>query len=394
MNRLHRGMRIIALGTVLAGSVAMTFSTHGFAQDQALDTAQRAQLAAITLDQETLPDGYTFVGEAFLTASQVASGDVTADSLTGAGFLGQYVSVYENGSDKSRIRSYASLWKDEASAEAGFAIIEDETKSSPDASLTDGDASVGDTPREVTTGTYAEGDATIGTADVTFRSGSFLVGVAVEKTDGSEASTDTADALAKTVSERATAVVGGTGPEFTDLALPAQTLPLAGLGTEVQAGFISPAEAEGIYGLQGSALNKLTASWTDTVGVGPGDGQIPYVTVGVTTFASADDAKAVVDGAADLIPSLDNGKAIDGATVDGADAVAAFEFTSKVTGGDATDSYRILFTKGSTLVVIDVQGAKSADIAKAGAESLAKDQIGCIGQTECAAPTLSDDLTK
>jgi len=392
MNRLHRGLRVLALSAILAGSVSAMTSPVSMAQDAGPDVALRAKMAAITLDQEALPDGYTFVGEAFLTADQVASGSLDAKTLTDAGFQSQYVSIYENTESKGRIRSYVSAWTDDAAAQKGFDLLENETATSPDASLTDGDTSVGEEPHELTTGTYKDGDATIGTADITFRSGSMLVGVAVEKTDGSEADSKTAEQLATMAGQRASDVAGDKSPKFTDLGLPAQVLPLQSLGHEVQAGFISPSEAESIYGLQGSALTKLTASWSDTVGVGKGDDQVPYISVAVTTFGSADDAKAVVDHAADLNGTLANGKAIDGAKVDGADATAAFEFTSAVTGGDAVNSYRILYVKGSDVVVVDVQGAPNGDLAKQTAESLAKAQIGCLGQSECAAPSLPDGL--
>jgi len=401
MNRLHRefqrfrgfgGIRVLALGAVLTGSVAGVMSSTAFAQQAGPDVALRSKLAAITLDQETLPDGFSFVGEAFLTADQVASGTLDTKALTDAGFQSEYVAVYENTSDNSRVRSYVSAWTDDAAAQKGFDLLENESATSPDATLTDADSTVGETPHEATTGTYTDGDKTIGTADVTFRSGSLLVGVALEKTDGSAADAAVAETLAKTSSDRATQVAGDKSPQFTDLKLPAQALPLQGLGAEVQAGFISPAEAEAIYGLQGSSLAKLTASWTSTVGVGTGDDQVPYVTVGVTSFGSADEAKAVVTGASDLTGSLANGMAIQGAKLDGADATAAFSFTSLATGGEAANSYRILGSKGASLITIDVQGAPTEDLAKQAAESLAKDQLACIGQVTCAAPALPKGL--
>lgn len=394
MNRLHRGFRILALSAVLTGSMSVAIAPSVFAQGQAPDVALRSNMAAITLDQETLPNGYTFSGEAFLTADQTASGSVDAKALTDAGFRGGYVSVYENPTDNGRIRSYVSAWTDDAAAQKGFDLLENEKATNPAAALTDADTAVGETPHELTTGTYKEGISDIGTADVTFRSGSLLVGVAVEKTDGTEADKTTAESLAKTAATRATDAASGKNPQFTDLKLPAQSLPLQSLGTEVQAGFISPAEAETIYGLQGSALTKLTASWTSTIGVGKGDDKSPFVTASVTTFGSADEAKSVVTKAADLVGTLPNGKAVDGAKVAGADAAAAFSFTSVATGGDAANSYRILISKGNSLITIDVQGAPSEDLAKQTAESLAKDQLACLGQSECAAPKLPAGLAR
>ncbi len=392
MNRLHRGLRVLALGAVLAGSLSAVATPSTFAQTQPQDVAMRASMAAITLDQETLPNGYSFVGEAFLDASQVASGTLDAKSLTDAGFQSQYVSIYENSGDNSRVRSYVSAWKDDAAAQKGFDLLENESAMSPGSALTDADTKVGDAPHELTSGTYKEGDKTIGTTDLTFRSGSLLVGVAVEKTDGSAPDAATVDALAKMSAQRATDVASGKNPQFTDLKLPAQALPLQSLGTEVQAGFVSPSEAESIYGHQGSELAKLTASWVSSVGLGKGDSQVPYVTVSVTTFAGPDEATAVVSKAADLVGSLSNAQPIDGAKVDGADSAAAFSFTSMATGGQTANSYRILYAKGNALVAIDVQGASSEDLARQAAESLAKDQMGCLGKSECPAPTLPKGL--
>lgn len=395
MSFLQRGIhgaRAVAVAALITGTVATAVAPGIAAQSASVDPRLVGQMASITLDQSALPDGYTLVGEAFLDANHAGYANIDAATLTDTGFLGRYVSYYENPSQQGRIVSYVSAWSSEDAAKAGFTLTEDEPKTNPDATLSDSDTSVGDEPRELTTGTFKEGDATIGTADLTFRSGSFLVGVDVEKTDGSQPDASVTETLAKTAADRASAVAGGTNPQYTDLALAVESLPLLGLGTGVQTGFLTPTEVEHVYGVQGSSLSKLTASWTETIAVGADPKQVPYVTVGLTTFANGDDAKAVVSGAADLTPSLANLKAVENVTVDGAESAAAFTFTSSATGAAAADSYRVLVTKGSLLIVVDVQGAPTVDLATETATNLAKAQLGCVGQGSCAAPALPEGL--
>lgn len=386
------GARALAVAALITGTIATAIVPGIAAQSAPVDAKLLGQMASITLDQSALPDGYTLVGEAFLDADHAGYANIDAKALTDAGFLGRYVSYYENTAQKGRIVSYVSAWNSEDAAKAGFTLTEDEAKTNPDATLSDSDASVGDEPRELTTGTFKDGDTTIGTADLTFRSGSFIVGVDVEKTDGSQPDASVTETLAKTAADRASAVAGGTNPQYTDLTLATESLPLLGLGTGVQTGFLTPTEVENVYGVQGSSLSKLTASWTETVAVGADPKQVPYVTVGLTTFATADEAKAVVTGAADLTPSLANLKAVENATVDGADSVAAFTFTSSATGASAADSYRVLVTKGTLLIVVDVQGAPTVELATEAATNLVKAQLGCVGQGSCAAPTLPGGL--
>ncbi|MGB3328575.1 MAG: hypothetical protein WBA46_06435 [Thermomicrobiales bacterium] len=387
-----RGVRALVLAALFISSIAMAAAPGISAQASTVDPKLLGQMASITLDQSALPDGYTLVGEAFLDVNHAGYANIDANALTSAGFLGRYVSYYENTSQKSRIISYVSAWSSEDAAKAGFTLTEDEAKTNPGAALSDSATSVGDEPRELTTGTIKEGDTSIGTADITFRSGTFLVGVDLEKTDGSQPDTSVAETLAKSAADRAGTVVSGTNPQFTDLALAVESLPLGSLGTAIQTGFLTPTEVERVYGVQGSSLSKLTASWTDTVAIGADPKQVPYVTVGLTTFANADEAKAVVSGAADLTPTLSNLKPVDNVKVDGADSAAAFTFSSSATGAANPDSYRVLVTKDTLLIVIDVQGAPSVDLATQTADELVKAQLGCIGQSTCAAPTLPAGL--
>ncbi len=391
MPRFHR-----TLGALVLGALLVNGGVSAWAQDAATDVTLRAQMAAMTLDDSALPDGYAFEGETFLTADQVASGDLEASALTDAGFVSQYLSVYLNDAEETRIRTYASAWTDAAAAEAGFGVIEDEARTNPDAELTDGEAAVGEEPRETTTGTYpdpADDTVSISTVDTTFRVDRFLVGVSVETTNGEPSDAELAGALAAEVEGRATGAISQQNPDGTDLALVPQILPLQGLGSELQAGFLSPAEVEALYGLQGSALASFSASWAQAIGLGEGDALQPFVAVAMTTFDADTDAQTVVEQATELSPQIEGIEAVDGVTIEGAEQVVAYRFPSPAVGATENDSFRVIFTAGANVGVVDVQGAPSAEVAEQVATDLANAQVACVDQTSCPAPALPGELT-
>ena len=391
MSRLRQ-----TLAALVAGTLIGTTGLMAVAQDASTpDSALRAQMAAITLDSSALPGGYLFVGEAFLSAEQAVTGDVAADDLGGAGFVTQYVSTYRNSDTGYEISSYVSAWTDAAAAESGFAIIEDEATSHPGATLADTESPVGETPGETTTGSYPDSEdetISVNTNDVTFRVDRFLVGVSLNTFDGTVADAATVGTLAGTLEGRATAAIGGDNPDGTDLALVPQALPLFDLGTDLQSGFLGRADVEQMYGLRGSALSGLDASWSEAVGLGEGEALQPYLSVGLTTFGKEEDAASVVEQIDDLAPQVAGTEKIDGVEVEGADTVVAYSFPSLATGAAEADSVRIVAVTGTALVVIDVQGAPSADIAQETAVALATAQVGCIGATSCATPELPADL--
>jgi hypothetical protein len=384
------------LGPILAACMVVTTGSVVAQDNPAQGIEDRGRMAAITLDSASLPGGYVFSGETFLTAEQVATGDLAAGDLTDAGFQSQYLSVYTNPDSGYIISSYVSIWSDSDAAKAGFEFLEDESATHPDGTLEDGDAGVGEAPRETTTGTYpdpAAADVTVSVMDTTFRVDRYLVGVSLETRDGTPADGATVSTLAGTLEARATAAVSDANPEGTDLALVPQAVPLAGYGTELQAGFLSANEVEQMYGLQGSALGGLTASWNDAIGLGSGDALQPYIAAGITSFGSDDAAAAIVDQLAELAPDVPGAEAVTDVSLDGAAAVAASSFPSQATGATEPDSFRIVAVVGSNLIVVDVQGAPSVDVARETAEALATAQIGCLGQSECAAPELPGTLT-
>jgi hypothetical protein len=378
--------------TLLASAVALAMpAMTAVAQDTAgPDVALRGQMAAITLDRAALPGDYRFQGETFLTADQASAGTVDAAALQDAGFVSHYLSVYLNPDTGQQITTYVSVWVDADSAENGFDLLEDEGTTHPDGTLTDEDLSLGESPSELTTGTYPNPDGSgsqVGVADATFRVDRFLVGVSMTTSDGTAPDASIVESLAGTAEARATAVAGGDSPEGTNLDLVANVTPLFGLGTELQAGFLDAGDVEAMYGLTGSVLGDLDASWVEVIGAGEGG---PYLSVSATTFGSVEDAQAVVDQMEDLTPDLQGIEAIDGVQVSGADSAVAWSYQSPATGATENDSVRVVILHGTTLAVADVQGAGSVESAQDAAVAIASAQAVCLGEGACDAPELPE----
>ena len=385
-------------GPVLAGSLLLASSLTTFGQDgspESVEATPKAQMAAIALDSLSLPGGYTLVGETFLDADGAVTGDLTADDLNGAGFAGQYVSTYSNPDTGAEITSYISDWGSVEGAQAGFELIEDETRTHPDGESEDAEAGVGEAPGETTTGTYpgAEDPAiTVSVVDTTFRVDRFLVGTSLSTFDGTPPDAEIVRTLAGTLEGRATSAVGNQAPEGANFTLQASAIPLDGYGRSLQVGFLGPQEAESLYGLQGSSLSQLTSTWNDVVSVGPEATSAPYVALGVTEFGTAEDVTTVVEQAPELTPSTLQVEIVDDVTVDGADAVVGLQYASPATGATEADSFRIMAASGTTLVVVDIQGVSDVAVAREAATTLATAQIGCVGAPSCEAPDLPEGL--
>jgi len=385
------------LVAVAAGLFIATSGAHIEAQEtDSPDVGLRAQMASITLDGASLPGGYVFTGEAFLTAEQIASAEIGADELTDAGLVSYYVSTYRSPDSGYEISTYVSAWSDADAAEAGFEIVEDEGRSNPDGTFEDAEAIVGESPSETTTGTYPDSNddsVTVTTADATFRLDRFLIGASLETRDGATPDVQIVNALAATLEGRATAAINNGNPVGTDLELVPRVLPLSGLGIELQAGFLGAGDVEQMYGLQGSVLGGFTASWAEAVGLGDLDALQPYISVGVTSFGAEEDAAAIIEQIDNLAPEVPNAEEVDGVEIEGVDALVAYSFPSLSTGADDADSFRVVAVAGSTLVVIDVQGAPDMETARETATLLATTQVGCLGETSCAVPELPAALT-
>lgn len=387
MKPMHRIAGALILAVSLAGS-----SVVATAQTPEADTSDaevRAQLAAITLDESNLPDGFVFEGETFLTADELAEdAEFSADDLSDAGFEGYYVSSYTDPTAGETIRSFVSTWTDEEAVQAGFDLLQNEVD--VDEVTSETEAEVGSEPSQVISGTYEdETGQAVDAIDTRFTVDTFLVGVAVEDTSGAEANPELAASVSEELASRAENVAAGDWPENTGPELVAQILPVGELGAELQAGFLSPAEVEALYSLQGSALEAFEASWVEAVGVGEDGEEIStFVTAGLTSFDSADEASAVVDQAGDLAPPVQEATDLD-VTIEGADNLYAVSFSSEVSEGEEADSARLVFNVDTIMVVIDVQGAADVETAADSATALADAQVEALtGDEEPVLPEL------
>lgn len=331
----------------------------------------QAQAAATTLTSGDLPTGFQLTGETFLPLP---------DASIVAGVTAHYVSVYTNIDTGQQIRSYVYLFESEELATTGIEVLEGNEPET----LTDAEVELGSGNAEISTGTYDSVDgATIGTADATFMRGNVVAGVAVDNPDGTVPDSALATDLAALMDTRIQQVQSG--ESAVDLGLPATVIPFADGGTVLQAGFLSATEGEAIYGTQGSALTGLQSSWVQTVAFGE-EGTAPRVTIGVTTFASADEAAAVVDQADGIFQPLADQEEVEGAEVAGADSVVAYRYTSRDGSIAEQESYRIIFAQGETVTVVDIQGAEDNAVAEAAANTIAQGQSACQGDGTCERP--------
>lgn len=364
-------MRIRTKLSTMLAAVFLLSGLHG-ASAQLPEAAEvQAEAAAMTLTSEDLPTGFQLTGETFLPVP---------DPSVVEGATARYVSVYTNIDSGQEIRSYVVLFETEDQANVGIEVLEGNEVET----LSDTPLEMGTGNAELTTGTYESLDGrTIGTADVTFVRGNAVAGVAVDNPDGSTPDEQLATDLANLMDTRVQAVQSGEAA--VDLGVPAQIVPFADGGTLVQVGFLSPGESEAIYGTQGSALSGLQSSWVQTVAFGEG-GTSPRVTIGITTFASADDATEVVEQAGNIFQPLADQEQIDDVELEGADSTVAFRYTSREGNIADQESYRIIFSQGERVTVVDVQSATDSETAEAAANAIASSQMACQAEGTCERP--------
>lgn len=329
----------------------------------------QAQVAAMTLESAELPTGYILSGETFLPLTDGVEG-LTA----------HYVSVYTNMDSGQQIRSYAYAFDSDEHATAGFETLEGNEAET----LVDKEIELGSGKAELTTGTFENSDGTVvGTADVTFVRGSAVIGVAVDSPDGSQPDVQLAQDLATTADTRAQQ--SSSGDASVDLTLTTKLVPFSSGGTVIQSGFVSSNESEAIYGTQGSALTAVTSSYVQTVAYGE-SGAAPRVTIGVSKFSNADDAKKVVEQADQIFQPLPDQEKVDDFKLEGSDAVVAYRYTSRDGSTAERESFRIIFSQGEHVTVIDVQGAADSDAAEAAANAIAAPQLTCQTGGACERP--------
>lgn len=364
-------MRIRTILSTMLAAVLMLSVFQG-ASAQLPDAPEvQAQAAAMSLTSDDLPTGFQLTGETFLPLP---------DAGIVEGVTAHYVSVYTNIDNGQVIRSYVYVFETEEQASDGIEVLEGNEPET----LTDEAVEMGSGNAELTTGTYESADgSTVGTADVTFVRGNAVAGVAVDNPDGSEPDSGLATDLADLLDERVQQVQNG--EVAVDLEQPAAIVPFAEGGTLIQAGYLNSAEGEAIYGTQGSALTGLQSSWVQTVAYGE-EGAAPRVTIGVTRFASAEEATEVVEQSDGIFQPLADQEAVEEADVEGADSVVAYRYTSRDGSIAEQESYRVIFAQGETVTVVDVQGAADTATAEAAANTIAQSQFTCQSEGTCERP--------
>ena len=229
--RLNRSLVVSFVAVTVIGVQGSALATQTPAPE-----GGALNLFAMTLDSETLPDGYVFEAETILDAGVLADASEAIDpeALADAGFGGLYASTYVNDGESTRIRSYVSAWGSAEAATAGFELLEgDDEAFVTDGELSDGETEIGEEPRELTTGTYVEEETTVTIADTTFRQGAVVAGVALETVDETEPDAELAQELAQAMQERVAGVLEGEVAETIDAALPGRVLDMESQGVPV-----------------------------------------------------------------------------------------------------------------------------------------------------------------
>lgn len=335
-------MSVRQMLTSLLALLLFAGSSLGLAAQSTMDADLRAQVAAMTLTAEDLPTGFALVGETFL------------DDAGHDGQVAHYVSTYLNTDSGQQIRSYVYAFATSDQADAALAALTEEMA-----------------------------EAT--TADISFASDTVVTGVAVDNADGAVADMELATDLAAIQQVRVQAVQGGSSP--VDLTLPSLVIPFDSNGGLVQVGYLSAGESEAMYGVSGSTLSSLDSTWVQTVAFGD-NGAAPRVTVAVTTFGNEDDAKTVIENADRIFQTMADQEVVDDVKLDGSDNVVAYRYTSRAGQIGDQESYRVIYSIGTTVTVVDVQGAPDKEAAEAAANTLTRSQLKCQTEGVCDVPSV------
>jgi hypothetical protein len=345
-------------------------------------------LAAMTLDNTTIPSDFELAAERYTTLDDLVAslaGQVSPADLQATGLIDMYTSYYVN-KDRNSVRSYIIAYKTVDGVQKGFDILENETLLVPNGAMTDtpAPAGLGESPSEITSGYTENGDGTqTHTYDISFRIDRYEVGAAMETFDGSQPDTAVVDQMARDVSKRVTAVLAGKDASGVDLSLPTKLLDLKGqvtiegfeTGSEA---FILPSESDVPAGYVAGYFRGNSYSRSVTT-------PLPFVTLGVTTFETADDVATALENTDSLMPTYNDLKQITRFRVRGADDAVAFSYTSP-NGTGQPDSVRIFAQVDDQLFVVDVQGMGSINDATTAAVDLAEAQIGCAAGGDCSDP--------
>ncbi len=391
-------LAVLALAALLAVS-----PQPGAAQDATpTGGGDRLDLAAMVLDSRAVPEGYRLAGEGYLTGQAfgrllAAGGEMTADEVATTGLEWFYESRYASANDDGHIRFYVEEYEDEESAQAGFDLLEDETRLRGAEGLEDQEApEVGEEPREMTVGTFVADPANrqeLQTVDITFRVGSVIAGVAVETTGEAAPDQDLAEDLAAQLAERVQGVLDGNYPEGVDPSTRMSLLPFDPT-LSLQEGYLTVEEVLAASPVE-DVLADYVSGYVRAVALNPeASGEPgPLVTVAVSAFNAPESALAVLDQADELQPAFPRLERADRTRVPGADAAVGYRFDSPLSGGDEVDGFRVLLVVEGQLATVDVQAAPSAEAAEAAALDLAAQQATCLATDDpCDDVTIPESL--
>jgi hypothetical protein len=353
-----------------------------------LATSGNIPLAAMTLDNTTIPKDFELAAENYTTLDELIAnlaGQVKSEDLQATGLIDMYTSYYIN-KDRNTVRTYIIAYKTIYVVQKGFDILENEALLVPNGAMTDKPvpAGLGDMPSEITSGYTENGDGTqTHTYDISFRIDRYEVGAAMETFDGSQPDTAVVDQMARDVSKRVTAVLAGKDVSGVDLSLPDKLLDLKGrvtiegfeTGTEA---FIIQNERDVPAGYVAGYFRGVSYSRSVTT-------PLPFVTLGITTFETADDVATALENPDSVMPTYSDLKQITRFRVRGADDAIAFSYTSP-NGAGQPDSVRVFAQVDDKLFVVDVQGMSSINDATTAAVDLAEAQIDCAAGGDCSDP--------
>jgi hypothetical protein len=344
--------------------------------------------------------------EQYVTAADVASAvsdeTVPPEKILATGLLWFYESQYASADRTIRVRSYLEEYATEQGAAAGFDILEDETRLvSTDAAFIDrpAPADLGEEPREITVGTFLDpgGAGRLEAIDITFRVGRLLGGVAIETVEGVQPDRQLALALAERLEERIEAVLNDMPLPGIDRSLPQRLVPAAPGTLGLQEGYVSIGEVFGpeAAGAIGSEYRSGYLR-TDVYDYERGEAlPLPLLSIAVTSFASEAAPLAILTNAGLVTPPYANLERVRLERIPGTSALVGFRYTNPYAeSADApVDSFRILMIVENNVVIIDVQGASSAEAAQAAAVLIAGRQAGCVRSDEpCTAEPLAAEL--
>jgi hypothetical protein len=391
-------------------------------------------LAAMSLAPEDVPSGF-FEDYAEWLVPAAGYGELVLGGPPPDGLERVYQTFYVDPEDGTVLHVYLFEFGSAEDAAAGLEIVAASLRPPLPEGTTVGPVDspgpeLGEDPRAITMVTYDTRAAGGPRADVvaaTFRRDRLLAGVSVERyTDAPAAGTPVSEPappraldpaqeqlaveLATVLDGRITTVLAGEAPAGVDYALSDVVLPLDQLvsdSTPMFAGYKPGIDLLrcGVCGEENALLPFADAARegvSRAVIAGPlvdGEPNPPIVSVGITEFASPEDALAVLEA----IRSAPNDRPtsgpfprgertlVDDPTIPGAAAAVAFQGVFAPDDPNAApDSAGVDFVVGERWVAVDVLGGLTGDEALAAAIDLATQQAACLESGGvCASATLS-----